>query len=462
VKLRLASILLCALALAAGCGGTPSSSPSSNAGGGSSSGAVKTSGFEKLGKITLTAWSYDNQDPGLEPVLKELSQKFHEKYPNVTVNLVFKDFNSLVNTVPRALAGDKAPDITEGNQGFQTDAALVRSKLIISLEPYIKAYGWDQWYSPSTWSMFQWSEDGSQFGVGPRWGVAQTGQNVAVFMNTAKLKQLGFDPQNMPKTFDGFDKMLGQIRAKLPSSEPVINFGNKEGYGAIHLFGGIQGAFVPPGDVRDWIYHKQGASYDTPQNVQALDTFARWAKDGFFNPDYNAVGYDTAAANFAKGSGAFWIGGTWDAAIIQSGLKDNVAVMNVPAGSTGQAAAIGATSGPWHISAKTKYPDVAAAWLDYVIASPEAQKLMYEQNQIPAIKSAKAPATSPYLGQITDSWQQLVNDDGLLLYTDWASPTMYQTLASQYQQLLAGRTSAKDMATAVQADWAKFDQTLSK
>jgi hypothetical protein len=54
----------------------------------------------------------------------------------------------------------------------------------------------------------------------------------------------------------------------------------------------------------------------------------------------------------------------------------------------------------------------------------------------------------------------VANDNGLLLYTDWASPSMYTTLQNQYQQLLAGRTTPANMAKAVQDDWSKFDQTL--
>jgi hypothetical protein len=37
---------------------------------------------------------------------------------------------------------------------------------------------------------------------------------------------------------------------------------------------------------------------------------------------------------------------------------------------------------------------------------------------------------------------------------------MYDTLASNFQELLAGRKSPQDMAKAVQSDWEKFDQTL--
>ena len=409
---------------------------------------------------TLTMWSYDNQDPGLEPVLKQLSKQFEQSHPGVKINLVFKDFNSLVGTVPRALASGSGPDVTEGNQGYQTDAQLVKAKLILPLDKYVKKYHWDKLYSPSTWGMFRWTPDGKSFGKGPIWGLAQTGQNIVAFYNKAKLRSLGVNPDKLPTTFAGFDKLLAQLRAKLPKGEPVIEEGNKEGYGFIHLFGGIWGAYEKPASVRNWIYHVPGSRYDTPGTIKALGKLQQWAKAGYFNADYNAVGYDVTASLFAKGKGVFWIGGDWDSTIIKTGLGKDAGAMPVPPGASGQWTSVGGLSGPWHISSKTKYPDLGAEWLNYVITSATAKKLMFAQQQLPADSSAKAPANDPYLTAVYNSFKKVADDDGLLLYTDWASPSMYTTLQNQYALLLANRTTPAGMAKAVQTDWAKFDKTL--
>ena len=77
-----------------------------------------------------------------------------------------------------------------------------------------------------------------------------------------------------------------------------------------------------------------------------------------------------------------------------------------------------------------------------MITSPRAKALMYAQQQIPSDRRAKAPAGDPYLAQVGKAFQQVANDDGLLLYTDWASPSMYTTLQNQFQLLLAGRHDA--------------------
>jgi raffinose/stachyose/melibiose transport system substrate-binding protein len=419
---------------------------------------VATSYGARTATTTLTMWSYDNQDPGLEPVLKQLSKEFEASHPGVKIKLVFKAFNPLVGTVTRALASGSGPDVTEGNQGYQTDAQLVKAKLIISLEPYIKKYKWDKLYSPSTWGMFRWTPDGKSFGKGPRWGLAQTGQNIVVFYNKAKLRSLGVT--KLPTTFAAFDKLLRQLRAKLPKSEPVIEEGNQEGYGFIHLFGGIWGAYEKPATIRNWIYHVSGSRYDTPGTIKALAKLQQWAKAGYFNSDYNAVGYDVSANLFAKGKGVFWIGGDWDSTIIKTGLGKNAGAFAMPPGPSGKYASIGGLSGPWHISSKTKHADLGAEWLNYVITSTRAKQLMFGQQQLPADSSAKAPTNDPYLTEVFIGFKKVADDNGLLLYTDWASPSMYTTLQNQYQSLLAGRTSAEAMAKAVQSDWAKFDKTL--
>ena len=208
--------------------------------------------------------------PGARARAQAAQQGLREEPPGVKINLVFKDFNSLVGTVPRALASGSGPDVTEGNQGYQTDAQLVKAKLILPLTKYVKKYGWDKLYAPSTWGMFRWTPDGKSFGKGPVWGIAQTGQNVVVFYNKKKLRAGRPEPEHDAEDVRRLRRLLAKLRAKLPKTIPVIMEGNKEGYGFIHLFGGIWGATARRRRVRNWIYHVPGSRYDTPGTIKAL------------------------------------------------------------------------------------------------------------------------------------------------------------------------------------------------
>ena len=47
-----------------------------------------------------------------------------------------------------------------------------------------------------------------------------------------------------------------------------------------------------------------------------------------------------------------------------------------------------------------------------------------------------------------------------MLYTDWASPSMYDTLAQNFQELLAGKKSPADVAKASRTTGRSSTQTL--
>jgi raffinose/stachyose/melibiose transport system substrate-binding protein len=190
--------------------------------------------------------------------------------------------------------------------------------------------------------------------------------------------------------------------------------------------------------------------------------FQTWFKNGYFGNDYNAVDENDAAAAYGKGKGVFYLGGNWQAQVIQTGLKNNVGFMDMPPGPSAKYVAIGATSLPWHISAKTKYPDVGAAFINWLISGPNMAKLSYTQNQIPAIVGAPKPVGNAYLSQLSDGWQKLVKANGLTLYPDWASDTMFNFMGAQFGQLIAGRATPANVAKAIQGNWSAFDKQLHK
>jgi raffinose/stachyose/melibiose transport system substrate-binding protein len=416
--------------------------------------------FAHYGNITITMTSADNQDPGPEPVIKTLVAQFEKKYPNVKVNLTFKDFTDYMKVIQLSLNGNSAPDVSEGNQSYATDALLVKAKLIIPLDKYATQYGWNKLFSPGEEQQFRWSPDGKVFGSGNLYGVAQFGQSTGLFYNKAKLIKYGVNPNKMPTTFTGFETMLKGLRAKDPKSDPVLVIGNKDGYEALHAWGMIQGAYTPAQSVRNWIFHKAGATFDNPTNVKSLNVLMQWVNAGYFGSDYNAVGENDAAAAFAKGEGIFYMGGNWQAEVIQAGLKSNAGFMDMPPGASGKVAAIGATSLPWHISAKSKYPDVDAALINWLIDAPGSAKLMYGQNQIPAVLNAPPAQGNSYLTSIANGWQKLVKANGLTLFPDWSSDTMLTTMGTNFQKMMAGRQSVPDTVKAIQADWTTFDKTL--
>jgi len=419
--------------------------------------------FAHYGNITLNVWSADNQDPGPKPVIVALANSFHKRYPNVTVKLKFYGLTDYLKIIQLALNSGNAPDVAEGNQGYGTDSLLVKAKLIRPLDQYVKQYHWNSYFPPGTMAQFRWTADGNTYGTGNVYGVAQFGQSTGVFYNRAKLRAAGLDPNKMPTTFAGFNALLAKLRPKIASSQPLAVIGNKSGYESMHSYGLVQGAYVPAISVRNWIFHVKGATYETPGNLKALALYQQWFKDNYFGNDYNATDENEAAGAYAKGKGVFYLGGNWQAQVIRAGLGNNVGFMNMPPGPSGKYVAVGATSLPWHVSSRTKYPDVGAAFINWLIAGPKSAQLMYAQNQVPAILGAPVPPkNNPYMASLAKGWQQLVRDNGLTLFPDWSTLTMFQFLGARLQELMADKATPQSMAKAVQGNWIAFDKQIHK
>ncbi|MEA2380075.1 MAG: raffinose/stachyose/melibiose transport system substrate-binding protein [Solirubrobacteraceae bacterium] len=397
---------------------------------------------------------------GPKRAIQEMSKAFQAKYPNVTVKVSYRDFSSWIKQVKLTLASKSPPDVVAGNQGYQVDGELVKAGLIMPLDKYAKAYGWEKSFSPLALQQFKWSQDGRTFGEGTIWGIAQSGQSTGVFADKAKLQQAGVDPAAL-KTFADFDAALAKIKASLPADEPVIMLGNKEQYEALHLWGMLQGAYTPAQDVRDWIFHRQGKTFDSDGNRKALAKLKEWNDKGYLGrgDDYNGRGEQDAANLFARGKGAFMLAGNWNAQTILDGLKDNAMFFNMPPGDTGKVAAIGSASVPIHISSKSKNPDLAAAYIDFIAGRPAGSELV-KTTQVPAVVDATAQPSSQFGREIAQAWQQLVDDGGLTLFHDWSSPTMLETIGQSFQELLAGRASVDQVVKRVQKDWSDYDSEL--
>jgi raffinose/stachyose/melibiose transport system substrate-binding protein len=356
------------------------------------------------------------------------------------------------------MSSDNPPDVVAGNQGYQVDGELVKAGLIMPLDKYAKAYGREKSFSDLALQQFKWSPDGTQFGTGSIFAIAQSGQSVGVFANVAKLKAAGIDPASL-KTFDDFDKALAKIKATLPADEPVIMLGNKERYPALHLWGTLQGLYAPAQDIRDWIFHRPGKTFDTDGNRKALEKLEQWNNAGYFGrgDDYNGRAELDAANLFARGHGAFMLGGNWNAQTVVDGLKGDAAFFDMPPGASGKPAAIGSESLPIRISAKTKQADLAAAYVNFIAGRP-ASKALVDTTQVPAIVDPTAEPSARFTREVADGWQQLVDAGGLTLYPDWPSPTMLQTIGQSFQELLAGRASVEDVTKRIQDDWAAYDK----
>lgn len=431
-------LLVAILALLAGCGAPGEDAPDQ-----ASQDDAKKVDVAAAGDVTLTVWDQEVRG-GQRRQIEQLNEAFQQKYPNVTIKRVAKSFTDLNTTLKLAVSGDKAPDVVQANQGRGVMGVLVKGGLLRPLDEYAEAYGWADRYAPVLLDLNRFSSDGETFGDGDLYGISQMGEIVGLFFNRDKVPE-------PPATFADLEAQLAEAKS---AGEVPISFGNLDKWPGIHEFQAVQNAYAPADAVRDFVFARDDASFTTPENEEAAKKLQEWAEKGYFTKNFNGVGYDPAYAQFSKGAGPYLIAGTWLLRDLTDAMGDKLGFMLVPGQDGGEPQALGGESLPFAVTAKSENPDVAAAYIDF-ITNADAADVLVQTGNLPAMPAQAQPDSAA--GQdIFEAWRTLADADGLVPYLDYATPTFYDTITAQVQQLMAGRTSPDDFTGALQGDFEKF------
>jgi raffinose/stachyose/melibiose transport system substrate-binding protein len=399
----------------------------------------------QAGEVTLTVWDQEVRG-GQAAQIKRLNKAFEEKYPNVSIDRVAKSFEDLNKTLKLAVSGAKAPDVVQANQGRPVMGTLVKGGLLTPLDPYAEAFAWADRYSPLLLDLNRFSSDGAEFGGGNLYGLSQMGEIVGVFYNKEKVTE-------PPTTLEEFEQSLAEAKQE---GDIPIQFGNLDKWPGIHEYETVLGRTADKEQVRDVVFARDGASFDTPEFQAAAEKLQDWADAGYFTPDFNGTGYDPAWQQFAKGKGRYLIAGTWLVADLAKAMGDDVGFMLLPGSEAGaEPVALGGESLAFAVTSKSEHPDVAAAYIDF-LTNGEAATVLAETGNLPAMPVDASAIPDGLPGEVFAAWQTLSESDGLIPYLDYATPTFYDDLSGAIQQLLAGRQDPAEFTGGVERAFRKF------
>ena len=444
VRIKIALAILVASVVAVGC--TPGGSVSQA----TAPPAPAVTGVPDTGPITLTVW--DQESGQVSKVWDQLNAEFEQKYPNVTIKRVNRDFGELKTLLALAMSGPHGPDVVEANQGWPDMGHLVKAGLLLPLDNYAQAYGWTSRVSPNVLRVSSWSPDGKEFGTGSLYGYTTMGEIVGVYYNKQILSDLGL---TVPTTFDEFEQ---DLEAAKQAGQIPIQFANNDAFPGIHEFATIQDQIAPTSYLTDLIFGTQRdqLSFDTPENTQAATTLQDWANKGYFTPGFGGAGYDDSVSNFANGEGLFMITGNWIVANLGAD-NTNFGFFPLPPADPGDPpVATGGAGFPLAIAAGSEQPDAAAAYIDWM-TSDHASDLLLPTGEIP-LHNGKTPTVQPgtVLADVVDAARTVSDANGVVPYEDWATPTFYDTLTSSIQELMVNRLTPDQFVQNVEADYKDF------
>jgi len=387
-----------------------------------------------LGHVDLSMWA----DQAEKPLMHDIIPAFEKEYPNVSVKMTYKSFDDLIATVVNAAASSNAPDVFEGNIGYAVDGALVKGKLVRSLDDVAKAYGWTTGTGSSTLAPARWSNSGTTFGSGTLYGMSPISEVQGIYYNKQKLAAHHLQP---PSSVPALEKELPVVEK---AGEQPIMLGNSDQYAATHIFSDIAVTTQKPSGIAAWIGGKKGATFETKGNEEAATTMADWASKGYFGKGYNGLSNEDAIAKFARGTGVFFVGGSWNGASLKS---SGFGLGSLTSGG------VGATASPWHISVKTKHQAAAIAFLG-MLHTPKAGQEILDTGRLPVVTDG-VTASDPLQAQTLEALKKTIAAGTQVGYYDWSTTDMLTKMGGALQEVMAGRTTPASFTATVQSTWAK-------
>jgi ABC-type glycerol-3-phosphate transport system substrate-binding protein len=441
----LAGLSVASTALLAACapGPTSSSSPSSavSASTGPASTAAGSAASNAKATITVEEASID------VPLFQKLGALFTAKYPNITVNVVGQDFNTLQTNVPRILAGSNVPDIIRLGAFGNT----IADKQLTSLDPYAATYGWNSWPQAqfeSTRSNAAGTQrgSGSLYGVGPGFGLT------GIYYNKALLTKIG---ASVPATLG--DLEADMAKAKAMGILPMVISGPAQtlAFTVQNLQVDYANSVTP---VQNWNYDKPGASINDAAFVKAATTLQTWAKDGYFPADVNSVQEASAVAQFDSGTGLFYVSGNWDAPAIDKAGPGKFGFFGFPPATAGGVTDAMSASDLQVIPAKAAHPAQAAQFLNFIQTDQAARQASLDMGgYVPGGPSDAAkldtPAGSAVSGTVSFFADATTKNELTEFMVNATSSISASTLVPDTELLVGGKMTPASFASTVQSDY---------
>jgi len=411
-------------------------------------------GVTEKGPVTLVLW--DQETGQVSRIWNGLIKGFERKYPNVTIHRVERGFSDLKALLKLALAGPHPPDVVEANQGWPDMGEMVKAGLLLPLDNYASAYGWDKRVPPTINADNSWTGGGKRFGTGSLYGFTNAGEIVGVFYNKTMLRKLGLP---LPATLADFENSLAVAKR---AGEVPIQFGDVDAWPGIHEWAAVQERFVPESYMKDFIFglDYNRVSFVTPQNLRAATIIQDWTRKGYFTPNPLAIGYGDSVAHFVKGQGLYMITGNWIVASLGADNPDFGFIAMPPLAPGGPLVSTGGPGFPLSIASSSRHPDVAAAFIDWMTNDAAAQALV-RSGEIALNKGFTPTGVQPgtVLSDMLATAARLRDADAIVPYEDWSTPSFYNTLTASFQELLGGKVTPGQFLSKCEADYSAFQKS---
>jgi raffinose/stachyose/melibiose transport system substrate-binding protein len=381
---------------------------------------------------TITWLIEEPEDASALKALKAHVATF-EKQSGITVKTSTLPFENMRTVLQTQLRSGEGPDVFNWGSGPSFGGALAKSGLLYDLTDAYAKYHWKVY----DFAKERVTTDGKVYGIP---GELET---IGLFYNKELFAKLGLEP---PTTLAELEAVSRKVRAV---GKTPMAVSDKEGWEGGHLLSMALSSAIGPGAMEQLLAGKK--SWNSPEVVDALDTWKRFDQQGYLPKSPTSVDYDTATASFYSGDAAMIPTGSWLVGEIDDNAKFDAGYIPFPGPKGAGIFTGGLGSGPF-VSATSKKKPAALQFLNFLASEQHGAWTVENLHTIPPqpLDTSKLDV-SPLFAQVLKDTAAIGNGKGFgynidVLASDATNKAMYDGV----QAVLTGQQSAREVAATMQ------------
>lgn len=394
------------------------------------------------GDDTLTLWHFESETSAMGVAWDEAIRVFEEE-TGATVEFEPKGFEQIRSTASQVLNSDEAPDILEYAKGNGTAGLLASQGLLTDITDAVEEYGWDDKLAPALQTTARYSDEGVM-GSGPWYGVPNYGEYVTVYYNEDAFAAQGIE---VPTTLDEFEAALQTFADA--GITPLAEAGLE--YPLQQLFYQLALTRADRAWVDDYQLYENEVDWQDDAFTFAADKVKEYVDAGYISPDSAGLKAEDAGVSFISGDAPIFVSGSW----WYGRFLDEIDGFEFGTFLFPESDLVpGSAGNMWVVPEASDNAELAYEFID-ITMRPEIQALMGNSGGLP-VAADTADITDPRSQELIEQFNTVNERDGLAFYPDWPTPTFYDTLVAELQEVVNDTKSPSDALDALGEEYESY------
>lgn len=349
--------------------------------------ALILGGSLSAGAQEIKFWTLSFDNPNVSKAFDKIVKDFEAANPGVTVKIENRGTDEHKSALRVASGSDQAPDIYFMWAGLGLGGEFIKSGLALPMDKYYTEYKWDdEFIGPALSFSKQYS--------GGRYGVPYTFRGEALYYNKALFAKAGITspPSNYEELVADADKLAA-------AGIPAITFGGTVNWHLMRLMDEILEVQCGP-EKHDALMAMKVSWADEPCATKSFEELHKWTSKYLLKP-FMGIDNNQSFNLFLAGRAAMMLEGNWLVGQLRNANKlSDYGVFTFPG--TDRLYGFGEYN---YISSKSKNPDIAAKFLDFLESTPvqEADLAVFGGS---VNKNAKSDSKEP----LDLAWAKIFSD----------------------------------------------------